>query len=348
MKSWKNNEVNYDLDLAVIIGRFQPLHKAHLKLLEKASLISSNSLVLIGSSFIARNVKNPFTYQEREQMVKFIYPDFSVRPIVDDLYNDQRWVGEVQAAVEQELESLGLNPKTAKVGLVGYFKDESSYYLNMFPRYQLVEIVDKVESLDGTDIRRNLFGYGVIFGVDQQIEEFLQNWRNKNSEIYQDLCNEFKFLGEYKSQFSSMKFPPVFVTADAVVINKGHILLVRRRSHPGKGLWALPGGFLNQHETIENAILRELIEETKIKVSPLILKASLKGTHVFDSPYRSLRGRTITHAGLVVLNTPELPHVKGSDDAEKANWFPISEFYAMSENLFEDHHSIGQYMINRA
>ena len=126
------------------------------------------------------------------------------------------------------------------------------------------------------------------------------------------------------------------------------ILLVKRRMAPGKGLWALPGGFLGANERLEDSMLRELEEETRIKVSKDLLRASIKGNHVFDHPARSTRGRTITHAYLIVLNELKNPRVRGSDDAERAKWVPISEFYGMSEEMFEDHYSIGSYMINRA
>jgi len=343
-------------DLSVVIGRFQPVHNGHMKLFKKAAETSSNCLVLVGSSFIARNMKNPFTFIERSDMIETAIKDaglksnFNTRPIVDDLYNDQRWIGEVQAAINDELiNKLGLDPNKSRVNLIGHYKDNSSYYLNIFPRYKFVEVSNHAK-LDGTSIRNWIFGKQSFpkNAMTSSVEKYLENWANTKLEKYQDLCHEHRFILDYKKQFSSLKYPPVFVTADAVVINKGHILLVRRGSYPGKGLWALPGGFLNQNETIETAILRELIEETQIDVDHVLLKAGLKGTHVFDAPTRSLRGRTITHAGLIVLNTRELPLVKGSDDADKAKWVPISDFYEMSEEMFEDHHSIGQYMINRA
>ena len=66
------------------------------------------------------------------------------------------------------------------------------------------------------------------------------------------------------------------MTVDAVVVQSGHILLVKRGDMPGKGLWALPGGFLNQEETMLDGAIRELKEETKIKVPVPVLKGSIK------------------------------------------------------------------------
>lgn len=352
-KPWVDKDAPDQFELAVVIGRFEPPHIGHMGLFNKAADISSHRLILVGSSFIARNIKNPFTFEERQAMLSRTTErlgKFDIAPVMDDLYNDQLWVGNVQTQIDIALEERGLDKKTSRVAIVGHRKDASSFYLDFFPNYSLIE-VSSTFGTSGTEIREQVFDKenGVPGGrMPVAVETFLQEWKAENPAIYDNLCGELEFIKQYKSQFADLAYPPVFVTADAVVICHGHILLVKRRSHPGKGLWALPGGFLNQNERIEQAIVRELVEETKIGVNETLLKASLKGTHVFDAPLRSLRGRTITHAGLFVINTPTLPKVKGSDDAEKAKWVPLSQFYEMTDELFEDHYSIGTYMIGRA
>ena len=124
-----------------------------------------------------------------------------------------------------------------------------------------------------------------------------------------------------------------------VVVQSGHILLVERKARPGKGLFALPGGFVDQGETLINACIRELREETRLKVPEPVLHGSLKGQRVFDDPYRSARGRTITHAFMFDLKPDtSLPKVKGGDDAKSAFWLPLSAL--QPERLFEDHFHI--------
>lgn len=348
---WQDNVIEYPkAHLALVIGRFQPgPHHGHMGLFETAAKIAPNTLTLIGSSFIARNTKNPFTFDERQEMIlagtKHLNTNIVCEGIVDDLYNDQRWVAQVQAAVQNELENLGT--PDANVCLVGHKKDASSYYLNMFPHYKSWEIQSR-GNVSSTYLRKCLFGSRLITGVPGPVEEYLKKWTNKNPEVYENLCGEYKFLESYRSQFASLKYPPIFVTTDAVVICNGHILLVKRRSHPGKGLWALPGGFLKDNETVQQSLFRELDEETHLKVPKATLKASLKGMHVFDAPGRSLRGRTITHAGLILLeNFRDLPQIDADDDAEAAEFFPLAKFYEMSDVMFEDHHSIGMFMVNR-
>ena len=138
-------------------------------------------------------------------------------------------------------------------------------------------------------------------------------------------------------------YPPTFVTTDAVVVQSGHILLIQRKAAPGKGLWALPGGFLNPRELIVDGILRELHEETKLKVPKPVLRGSITKREVFDDPGRSERGRIITHAALIQLPPGELPSVKGSDDARKAKWMPIADL--REDVMFEDHYHIINHML---
>jgi bifunctional NMN adenylyltransferase/nudix hydrolase len=120
---------------------------------------------------------------------------------------------------------------------------------------------------------------------------------------------------------------------------------VQRKAAPGEGLYALPGGFLNQKERIIDGMIRELTEETRIKVPDKVLIGSIKNQHVFDHPNRSQRGRTITHAFHIELPPGPLPKVKGSDDAKSAAWWRISDINARWDELFEDHGDIISYFV---
>ena len=170
----------------------------------------------------------------------------------------------------------------------------------------------------------------------------------RSSPAYPQLVAEQRFIDQYRAAWADAPYAPTFVTTDAVVVHSGHVLLVRRRAEPGKGLWALPGGFVRQHETLLDGCLRELREETRLKLPLPVLKGSLQGREVFDHPDRSLRGRTITHAFHFVFPSGELPPVRGGDDADKARWVPVSEALEMGEQLFEDHLSILEYFLARS
>ena len=120
----------------------------------------------------------------------------------------------------------------------------------------------------------------------------------------------------------------------------GHqILLIERRHHPGKGLWALPGGFVNQDELLVDACVRELLEETRIDLPVPGLLNAITARQVFDYPYRSPLGRIITHVFYFVLE-PEspLPAVSGADDASHARWLPLPDIDPA--RLHDDHYFI--------
>ena len=347
---WTDYPTPPEYDLAVVIGRFQPFHNGHLSVLRHANRLANTTLVLVGSSNQARSIKNPFSFTERKTMIEYVaksnsFKNVEVAPLEDLLYNDQQWIAMVQEAV------IAHAGHRAKVVLVGHHSDESSWYLDMFPTYEQFE-VPQTETMHSTIIREIYFDKQMI-PVDvmpQAAEFFLKNFMNTEKETFTALCDEFKFNVDYKAKHKyagGLPYDPILVTTDAVVINNGHILLVKRRMIPGKGLWALPGGFLGINERIEDSMIRELEEETRIKIPHEKLKQCIKESRVFDHPNRSTRGRTITHAYLIVLNEKKNPKVRGSDDAERARWIPLPEFIDMPHMMYEDHFSIAANFIQR-
>lgn len=343
-------------DIAIVFGRFQPLHKQHVELFEKAASVADTVLVLIGSANRPRTPKNPFTLAERSEFVMGWARDhwtdngFGTNVIacgIDDyIYSNQTWAEEVQRTVDLIAEQDCKLGRDAKIAIVGCVKDESSFYLKMFPQWSLVEM-PYAEMLDATQIRDIMFGGKSLSFLEGVLSEQMLNYVKQfaGSDTYAYLKAEHEMIAKYKKAWAAAPYAPTFVTADAVVIQSGHILLVRRKAAPGKGLLALPGGFLDQNETIEQAVIRELREETKIKVPAPVLQGSIREMKVFDAPTRSARGRTITHAGLIVLEGEKLPKVKGSDDAAHAGWYPLGSLKA--EEFFEDHIDVINYFKGR-
>jgi bifunctional NMN adenylyltransferase/nudix hydrolase len=85
-------------------------------------------------------------------------------------------------------------------------------------------------------------------------------------------------------------------------------------------------------------MIRELREETRIKVPEPVLRGSIVREQLFDAVDRSPRGRILTMASLIELKQEELPNVKGGDDAAKAKWIPFADVKIV--NCFEDHYEI--------
>lgn len=354
-------------DSIVYIGRFQPFHNGHLETLKIALDQADEVLILLGSSNRAPNIRNPWTPAQRESMIRAVLADEGISqkrvkiiPINDYPYNNELWLSEIQAVVNVKTDKD--NPK---IGIIGFKRDHTSFYLDLFPQWERVEI-DEVGKINATEIRNCLWettGYFNAHAIPEALRKdiprsavhWIEKFFSEERDSAEQFRAEYQHVKKYKAAWDSAPYQPSFITVDAVVIQAGHILLVRRGAMPGAGLWALPGGFVNANERVFDAVIRELREETKIKVPEGKLRGCVKEQHYFDDPERSLRGRTVTFGFYFALDAvPEgLPKVKGSlqgnDDPEcdvtKVKWVPLAEFKKMETMMFEDHYFIVQTLV---
>jgi bifunctional NMN adenylyltransferase/nudix hydrolase len=322
---------------AVVIGRFQPFHLGHLELIKTATSLADNLYVLIGSANSSPSTRNPWLVEERKQMVERSLNAEGILlrrviPIDDYTYNEERWLQEVQSVVSSSGNTV----------LVCASKDEK-YYTDNFPSWS-IHSVESHLGIDATTIRTHLFLMNrvpdarlVPVAVAKLIAE------HRTQEWWASIVEEAAYIENYKNSWSDTPYPVIFSTVDSVVVCSGHVLMIERGLAPGKGLLALPGGFINPDETLVNAAVRELREETKLKVPVPVLKGCIKNQHVFDDPKRSARGRTITTAFYFHLEPGKLPEVRGSDDAAKAMWVPLGALDPTK--IFEDHWHIINYFI---
>jgi len=333
-------------DFSVFIGRFQPFHNAHLATVRFALKNSKHLIIVVGSDNQACTIKNPWSTAHRCAMIIGALTEeersrVTFIPARDYLYNDNLWIADVQRSVNAIVGS------SKSVALIGHAKDASSFYLKLFPQWDFVpsNVWMNVSASKVRDLMFTLDKIGIKNFLPESVFNDVTSFMD--SDEFNRLHDESHHIMKYKELWRGAPFPPTFVTVDAIVICSGHVLVVRRRSAPGKGLVALPGGFLSGDERIVDGAVRELKEETGIKVPALDLKRMIVDEKVFDHPNRSLRGRTITHAFCFNLGRGDLPAVKGMDDADKAWWMPLDSVYTQEANFFEDHFHIISYFINR-
>jgi ADP-ribose pyrophosphatase YjhB (NUDIX family) len=111
-----------------------------------------------------------------------------------------------------------------------------------------------------------------------------------------------------------------FVGVGAVVVEDGRALLVRRGREPRLGEWSIPGGLVELSETVRQAVVREVCEETGLTIEPLQLLG------VFDRVVRDGEGRTLYHYVLIdFLCRPLTGELQAADDADEARWFTQAE-----------------------
>jgi bifunctional NMN adenylyltransferase/nudix hydrolase len=335
------------LAATVCIGRFQPFHHGHLALLRHALAAAPLCVVVIGSAHLARSPKNPFTWEERRELVRLAVPAAERERLlflpVRDHYDAERWAGVVGRGVERLLAERGV-PAGADIALVGHFKDATSAYLRSFPHWKLID-AEPLPSV-GAGAMRDAYFHVAARDVDAALAslvsqapastiEFLRAWAMQPH--FETVANEWRVLRRYREQWAAAPYPPVFVTVDAVVRCAGHVLLIRRGHPPGEGLYAVPGGFIEQRETVFQSAVRELSEETRLHLLESTMRQCLRAVAVFDHPERSQRGRTITHAHYFDLGQRELPDVVAGDDARDAQWVPIDRLLQLEDRFNEDH-----------
>lgn len=346
----------------IVIGRFKPVQNAHLELFDQAFLLGENVIISCGSAHRPVTIKNHITSEESARLIlkalksrygeesgwsdypKQLEDNLKFIHVRDYLYNNVKWSQEIYS--KAQLVGATSDKDTA---ILGCFKDDSSWYLNMFPQWSL-ETIQPVkdpsgELISSTRIRDNIFQGKYPSDNEALLPEAL------NEDVFEftktDACTQLKDDYHQLKAYTKKWGTGPFLTVDAVVIKSGHVLLIERKRFPGKGLWALAGGFLDPHENILDGAIRELKEETKIKVDRPVLKRSVEEMRVFDHPNRSLRGRIVTFAHLINLKEGPLPDVVGSDDAKSARWVPLADLWRYEDKMYEDHIDIIHAMTSK-
>ncbi|WP_019868570.1 NUDIX domain-containing protein [Methylovulum miyakonense] len=333
---------------AIVIGRFQIYHKGHELLTRQALEIADEVLVIVGSSFQSRNIRNPFKWTERAEMILSTLPESDRIRLkflpVRDYYNDALWNADVRRQVGEYVSS------TDRIALVGFKKDDTTYYLDNFPAWRMVDVESSLD-IDATDLRQLFFEAETVNQALAEMAEriplpvrhFLNAWSLDS--VYDNLKSEHAKIKQDNQVYTGIPWDVISTTVDALVTVNGHVLLGQRKNYPGKGLWAIPGGFLEKRESLLHGAIRELKEETSLDISDAALRKSLAAVKVFSHPRRSCRGRVITHVHHFSLsgwplNDDVWPTIQAADDLESVAWIPFCRIPAMEEELFEDHFAI--------
>jgi len=147
----KNNK--REPEVAVIIGRFQPYHNGHKAIVDYALDNYDYVVILLGSSYQPRSKKNPWTWQERTDMILSAHPKdegrIYVLPVADNP-DDDLWVSSVKSLVSTAA------PPQSRITLVGVRSDETSFYLDLFPEWALEEL-ESSGFRHATEIREDYF-----------------------------------------------------------------------------------------------------------------------------------------------------------------------------------------------
>jgi 8-oxo-dGTP diphosphatase len=146
---------------------------------------------------------------------------------------------------------------------------------------------------------------------------------------------------ETAQTYDPAKYDRPSVTIDVVIFTlierELHVLLVQRKRWPYEGFWAIPGGFINMDESLEQAARRELEEETGVR------DVYLEQLYTFGDPQRDPRTRVISVAYMALVRA-EVQHLRVSDESHAVRWFPVRD---LPEALAFDHEQVLSYAIGR-
>jgi bifunctional NMN adenylyltransferase/nudix hydrolase len=304
----------------IFIGRFQPVHQGHVHALGIAASQVDKLYILVGSANQCRSIRNPWTFQERSSMLRAKLhasriTNFEVIPLNDYRYSNTQWMSDVRATAEH----YDMGTPT----LFGHMK-EGNDYLTWFPDWKFKSI-EAEYAVDATGIRNRMFDL-------------------KDPDMPATVQDDWAFYQKEKVTFANYPFPETlnFNCSDAILECQGHVLLIQRKFAPGRGAWALPGGFRNQRETFLDCAIRELIEETNVRVPEKVLRGSIVKTELFDDPSRSFGIPRNTMAVYMRINpNPDfsLPRANGADDAALCKWVPLTDALNTIE-MYDDHKDI--------
>ncbi|MEM3445761.1 MAG: NUDIX domain-containing protein [Thermoplasmata archaeon] len=194
-------------------------------------------------------------------------------------------------------------------------------------RYAILKAIEETNSLAKAASKLGM-SYRYLWGVLKKIEETCGEkvvererggrrggsaWLTQRGKEILEIFERENITIKNYARYKHLRKP--LLTADGVLIKNGKILLIRRKNEPWKGMYALPGGFVEYGERVEETVLREVKEETGLEARIRCLVG------VYSAPERDPRGHIITVAYL--LDVPALERAKAGDDASAIKIFEI-------------------------
>ena len=324
---------------AIIIGRFQPFHSSHYKILETALNACDKVYIGIGSANVSGTLKNPMTVFERKEYIQYYITHNIEKPelleriefiFIDDYHSDFNFLREIKRIVVEKNISY----------LFGHKKsDGSSNWVDALYEYfvDLPVFVD-VETTD--DISSTMLRQRVLDGVD--VGNY--DWSN-----YREYAKKIK---EYNDQFVHPYCnTSTHLTVDLIIQDSyaNKILLIKRNKGFGSGKYAIIGGFVEPNETCLEAIKRECFEEIGFDISNFT-EDDFDAITLVDNPTRSDRGRIVTQVYKLSLNSIGINSImdnfKENDEVSELLWVDKELFNStVKYNSFEDHSIILSHLI---
>jgi len=319
----------YPFDIVVQIGTFQPWLHAHQLALNSALRQAPRVALVLACATQAPSVRHPFSLEQRTELLRRSIPrEQQSRLILFALRETQPPGRDWQAlleALQPAGEGLARLAIQTEPGLPP--ADRPGAVALPYPADRDIAAAWRQGVLASPSNSSTV----LPAAASSQAAVWLAEWLEGTQCVR--LREEWQALEHDRLAWSVAPYPVTKVTVDCVIECAGHVLLIQRGRAPGRDLYALPGGFIDLDETLLQAAHRELAEETGLDLGQEAPRASA----VFDAPWRSQRGRVITHAYHFVLEADRPPAARAGDDAAQARWIPLGRLPSLEGRLHDDH-----------
>lgn len=331
--------------LACVLGRFNPFHFEHHGLFEAA--FDSADLVcgILGSHRKALTSHDPFTCKEREEQIRANFTTEANKHLVfvyaEDFPDDKDWAENIRVELSKKISV------SDKIYLMEFHKDQRTSSAITFLRQTLGAEAKEVRSdnlLSATAARRAIF---LEDRVPSWLTPGVRTWIQENNYLFSNrhmvLKREQQYLDRHFEKIKNLPYPYQANAADAICISEGKVLLIERKSDYGFGQLANSGGMLEPNETVLQCALRETEEETCLSgLRPYLVN---RNPIIFDDPYRSLRGRVISHAFLFDLPAGFFAAARTTPEAGRIVPMDIGQLDNHKADFFEDHYHMIRQML---
>jgi bifunctional NMN adenylyltransferase/nudix hydrolase len=295
-----------DLPTAVLIGRFQPPHRAHLAIMQEALQHRQELMIVLGSARSARTIRNPLSDAERADLLRAMLrvagADLSrvrIEAVPDAFYNLPLWVRTVWQTVN-----------TPGAVLLGFEKDASSFYLKLFPEWT-ARPPDLTSQLNATDTREALYTGDWVTVAEHVTPEVLAGLQAFAQ------TPEFAGLVADREAIRVLAGSGPVRTVGALLVAEGQMLLQPRLERPGLGLWAIP-----EAASLEDA-LGSVLNDVPADMQRV-------RERLLNNAQRTPGLDWQTRAG--VYRVPELRPTHSG-----AQWLSLNAVYTQPERFFADH-----------
>jgi len=223
---------------ALFIGRFQPFHNGHLTSIRYGLSVSERIIIAIGGYQLASSPFDPWSALDRKKMIlKSLTPEERKKVqfilLRDRLYDEELWKENLTTEIHF------LTKKNSKIVIIGHIKDQTSYYLNIFPQWNFIE-TGNFDNINGTDIRRLFFQNKTITtrDVPQIVLDFLLKFKMTNS--FKSLQNQFNKYN-LQDKFNADGLLSSLNLKDSILLRVGSYILLKKSKLPYEKLsYVLP------------------------------------------------------------------------------------------------------------